>query len=100
MKSLGLLRDEEPERVKRPPTYEIIKTLTPTALVAAEFWSHSHAVLFSLAGVSVVGIFYDHIKDAVISIKDKSHNKDVVSRNLKMLRTFSEELGPFLNSDP
>jgi hypothetical protein len=96
---IGAAQEEEAERVKRPPSYEIIKTLTPTALVVAGFWSHSHAVLFSLAGVSVVGIFYDHIKDAVISIKDKSHNKDVVTRNLKQLCAFSEELGPFLNPE-
>lgn len=96
---IGAAQGEEPERVKRAPTYEIIKTLTPTALVVAGFWSHSHAILFSLAGLSVVGVFYDHIKDAVIFVKDKSHHKSVVKRNLKQFRTFSEELGPFLNTE-
>jgi hypothetical protein len=88
---------DEPEVVKRPPAYEIIKTLTPTALVIAGFLSHSHAILFSLAGLSVVGVFYDHIKNRLISIKGKSHNKNVVKGNLEQLRTFSEELGPFLD---
>jgi hypothetical protein len=96
---IGAAQEEKPERVKHPPTYEIIKTLTPTALVVAGFWSHSHAVLFSLAGLSVVGVFYDHIKDVAISIRDKSRNKDVVKRNLKQFRAFSEELGPFLNHE-
>jgi hypothetical protein len=93
-----IISDQEgQESLKRPPSYEIIKTLTPTALVVAGFLSHSHVILFSLAGLSVVGVFYDQIRHAIIAVKDKSHNKHVAKRNLRQLRNFSEELGPFLD---
>jgi hypothetical protein len=54
-------------------------------------------ILFSLAGLSVVGVFYDQIRHAIIAGKDKSRNKDVAKRNLSRLRNLSEELGPFLD---
>lgn len=97
---VGATLEEELEPAKKTPTIEIIKALTPTSLAVAAVVSNAHhAVLYSLAGLSAAGVFYDHVKDAVLARKDKSHNKNVVKRNLKQFRTFSEELGPFLNTE-
>jgi hypothetical protein len=89
--------EQEEQSVKRPPAYEIIKTLTPFALVVAGIYTKSHGILYTLAGVAVIGIYYDHVKHWVVSYRINSHNRRVAKRNIKRLKVLSEDLGHYFD---
>ena len=90
--------EEEPKDVHRPPTIDIIKALTPTALVVVGYFSRNRpSAFYGLAVLAVLGTFYDPIVHRIHLLRDKVHNKRIAKGNLRQLRTFSEELGNFLD---
>src|SRR6267142_528288 len=89
--------EQEEQRVKKPPAYEIIKTLTPFALIIVGYFSKSHGLLYALAVIAVLGIYYDHVKHWAISSRTNAHNEKIAKANIRRVRVVSEELGHYFD---
>lgn len=92
------MQQEPDHSVKRPPVYEIIKTLTPILLVVFGYLGKmSRPVFYGFAALAVIGIYYEPMLKGIKSVTRKRHNRAVAKENMKQLRQLSDELANFLD---